>query len=295
MNQIKSYHISSRPKATIKLGLPISALICYLSLSLMALFYIAPIVYMVVSSLKPDSRVLTDGGSILAFIPVEGSLRNFQDVFRRVSFGRVMFNSMFITGMIMVCGLVVNALAGYALARLQWRGREVVLTFILALMIIPFETIAVPLFYQVSIIGWRDSYHVQIIPFIADAFSIYLFYSFFIGMPRELEEAARIDGAGPWRTLLYIIVPLARPVFATVAILTFLMRWGSYLWPLMVTTGETYRPLPVAMAAFENQVKLWGDIMAFGVMMVAPILIVFLLFQGWFVKGVAASGTGQKQ
>ena len=103
-----------------------------------------------------------------------------------------------------------------------------------------------------------------------------------------------MDGAGPWRTFIYIIVPMARPVFATVAILTFLMRWGSYLWPLMVTTGETYRPLPVAMASFESQVKLWGDIMAFGVMMVIPVLIVFLLFQHWFVKGVAASGTGYK-
>lgn len=113
-------------------------------------------------------------------------------------------------------------------------------------------------------------------------------------MPKELEEAARIDGAGPWQTFLFIIVPNSKPVFATVAVLTFLMRWGSYLWPLMVTTGETYRPLPVAMAAFENQVKLWGDIMAFGVMMVAPILIVFLIFQKWFVKGVAASDTGRK-
>jgi len=185
-------------------------------------------------------------------------------------------------------------MAGYALARLKWRGREVVLVLVLALLIIPFEAIAVPLFYQMIMIGWRDSYQVQILPFIGDAFSIYLFYNFFAGMPKELEEAARIDGAGPLRTFFLIIIPNAKPVFASVALLTFFMRWGSYLWPLLVTTGEIYRPLPVAMAAFENQVKLWGDIMAFGVMMVAPILLFFLLCQKWFVKGVAATGTGRK-
>jgi multiple sugar transport system permease protein len=267
----------------------------YLALSVLALLYIAPIIYMVVGSFKPDERILADGSSILAFVPVDGSLQNYYDVFNRVNFSRVLFNSIFITGAIVAGGLAVNSLAGYALARLQWRGRKAALTLVLMLLIIPFEAIAVPMFFQMSVIGWRDSYQVQIVPFIADAFSIYLFYSFFIGMPTELEEAARIDGAGPWRTFFFIIVPSAKPVFATVAVLTFLMRWGSYLWPLMVTIGETYRPLPVAMAAFESQVKLWGDIMAFGVMMVLPILIVFLLCQRWFVEGVAATGTGQKE
>ncbi|MCK5323125.1 MAG: carbohydrate ABC transporter permease [Desulfobulbaceae bacterium] len=273
----------------------IAAMMCYVILAVLALLYTAPILYMVVSSFKPDDRVLADGSTILAFLPVEASLTNYADVFRRIRFSHIFFNSIFITGMIMAGSLIVNSLAGYALARLRWRGRRTVLTMTLALLIIPFETIAVPLFYQMSIIGWRDSYQVQIVPFLADAFSIFLFYSFFIGLPRELEEAARMDGAGPWRTFLLIIVPLSKPVFATVAILTFLMRWGSYLWPLMVTTGETYRPLPVAMAAFENQVKLWGDIMAFGVMMVAPILIIFLLCQRWFVQGVASTGTGRKE
>lgn len=267
----------------------------YVALCVLALLYIAPVIYMVVSSFKPDERILADGGSILAFVPVEASLQNYYDVFNRVNFSRVLFNSIFITGAIVAGGLAVNSLAGYALARLQWPGRKIALTLVLMLLIIPFEAIAVPMFFQMSVIGWRDSYQVQIVPFIADAFSIYLFYSFFIGMPRELEEAARIDGAGPWRTFFYIIVPSAKPVFATVAVLTFLMRWGSYLWPLMVTIGETYRPLPVAMAAFESQIKLWGDIMAFGVMMVLPILIVFLLCQRWFVEGVAATGTGQKE
>ena len=271
-----------------------SSILSYIVLTITALIHVAPVVYMCVSSFKPDARVLADGSSWLAFVPVGASFANFSDVFELVNFTRALFNSVFITTMIVGCGLVVNSLCGYALARLDWRGKNMALALVLSLLVIPFETIAVPLFYQLSVLGWRNSYHVQIVPFIADAFSIFLFYSFFISMPKELEEAARIDGAGPWRIFFMIIVPNAKPVFATVAILTFLMRWGNYLWPLMVTIGETYRPLTVAMAAFENQVKQWGDIMAFGVLMVLPVLVVFLLFQRWFVQGVAASGTGRK-
>ena len=150
----------------------LASVFCYLVLAIFAFLYITPILYMIVSSFKADSRVLTDGSSILALVPVDASFQNYLDVFSRVNFTRVMFNSIFITGMIMLCGLMVNSLAGYALARLRWRGRNLVLIFVFSLMIIPFETIAVPLFSQVSLIGWRNSYHVQIIPFVADAFSI---------------------------------------------------------------------------------------------------------------------------
>ncbi|MEN8140705.1 MAG: carbohydrate ABC transporter permease [Thermodesulfobacteriota bacterium] len=265
----------------------------YLLLTLLALIFVAPILFMVVSSLKPDEMVLSSGLG-RAFTVAHPSLANYADVMERLNFPRVMGNSLLITSAIVASGLLVNSLAGYSLARLRWRGRRPCLILILALLIIPFEAIAVPLFFQVTLLGWRDSYQVQIIPFIADAFSIFLFYSFFLDIPAELEEAAAMDGAGPWRTFFLIVLPTAKPVFATVAVLTFLMRWGSYLWPLLVTVGETYRPLPVAMAAFENQVKLWGDIMAFGVMMVLPVLILFLLCQRWLISGIAATSTGHK-
>jgi multiple sugar transport system permease protein len=202
-----------------------------------------------------------------------------------------MLNSILIVGSIVLGGLVVNSMAGYALARLQWRGRGAMFRVVLALMILPLEAIAVPLFYQTTVLGWRDTYMVQIVPFVANAFSIYLFYTFFLGMPRELEEAARIDGAGIWRMLVEIIFPNAKPAFAAAAITTFLMYWGLYLWPLMVTTHEDIRPLPLALATFRTLPPLkWGDIMAFAVMMVGPVLVVFVVFQRWFVRGVAASG-----
>jgi multiple sugar transport system permease protein len=262
----------------------------YALLAGVTLLHTAPIVFMLVASLKPDSRVLADGAGPLAFVPVDASLQNYRDVLERVDFSRFLANSLLITGAIVALGLVVNSLAGYALARLSWRGRNTVLLAVLALLILPFEAIAVPLYFEMMFVGWRDNYAVQVVPFIANAFSIYLFYTFFLSLPRELEEAARIDGAGPWTTFFRIIVPISKPAFASVAILTFLTWWGSYLWPLMVTSGPAVRPLPLAVAVFQNETRQWGDIMAFGVMMVAPVLVIFLVFQRWFVRGVAATG-----
>lgn len=263
----------------------------YLLLIVLALLFAAPILFMFVSSFKPDYRVLSEAGSLKAFLPDALSFENYRDVFSRVQFLRFLANSILITGSIAASGLVINSLAAYAFARLRWPGRDFLFSLVLALMILPMESIAVPLFYQVSLWGWRDTYMVQILPFMANAFSIYLFYSFFIGMPKELEDAARIDGAGVWRIYFQIIVPNAKPVFATAAILTFLTHWGAFLWPLMVTSSETVRPLPVAIATFYTLPPLqWGDIMAFGVMMVLPILAVFIFFQRWFVQGVVTTG-----
>ncbi len=263
----------------------------YLGLMVLALVFIAPILLMVAGSLKPDARVLIEAGSWRALLPDSVSLRNYGDVFSRVDFTRYLLNSLWITGCVVVLGLIVNAMAGYAFARMQWRGRDLVFGLVLMILIIPLEAIAVPLFYQVTLWGWRDTYVVQIAPFIANAFSIYLFHTYFLGLPRELEEAARIDGAGVLRTFVSIIVPNARPAFASVAILTFLTQWGAFLWPLMVTSGEAVRPLPLGIAAFYTLPPLqWGDIFAFGVMMVAPVLLLFLVFQKWFVRGVAATG-----
>ncbi len=266
-------------------------LLRYVSLLVAAALVLAPVAVMVVGALKPDARVLPEAGTLRGLVPERLTLENFRDVWTRTRFGLFLFNSLFINGAIVALGLVVNSLAGYALARLVWRGRAVVLAAVVTLLVIPFEAIAVPLFWQVTLLGWRDTYLVQILPFAANAFAIYLFYTFFLELPRELEEAARVDGAGPWRTFLWVVLPNVRPAFASVAVLTFLTQWGAFLWPLMVTSGPAVRPLPVAIATFFTQPPLqWGDILAFGVMMVAPVVVLFLLFQGWFVRGVAASG-----
>ncbi len=274
--------------------------ISYVMMSLLAIFFLFPLVFMLVSSIKnSETQVTSDMSSIFAFIP-RGDLgfQNYADVFARLEFGQLMFNSVFIVGMTVVLGLLVNSLIAYALARLRFRGRGLLLAVVVALIIIPFEAVAVPLLLLVNRMPWingsttwLDSYHVQIIPFVADAFSIFLFYQFFINLPKDLEEAALVDGAGLFRIFTTVVVPLSRPVFATVAILQFLTHWGDFLWPLMVTRGVDVRPLTVGMQAFFGQdPRYWGDLMAFASMITVPVLIVFLLFQKWFVQSVASSG-----
>ena len=272
-------------------GQRLSKLAVYLVLVAFAAIFFAPLGMMFIGSLTADDQVLRHGGTLHGSLYADLSWLNYQDVLNRVPFFRYLMNSVFISSSIVAGGLLVNSMAAYAIARLRWKGRETALLLVIALMIIPLEAIAVPLFYQVTLLGWRDTYWVQIIPFVANAFSIYLFYSFFLDLPRELEEAAGIDGAGPWRIFFIIVAPNAKPVFAAVTILTFLTQWGAFLWPLMVTHSEAVRPLPLGIAMFYSLPPLqWGDIFAFGVMMVTPVLCVFLVFQRWFVRGVVTTG-----
>jgi multiple sugar transport system permease protein len=271
----------------------LSIILNYALLILIALFFLFPIVFMFVSSIKNnETQIIRDMSSISAFIPYgDLGLKNYFDVFKQMPFGRFMFNSVFIVGSTVLTGLILNSMIAYALARLRFRGRGFILSFIIALIIIPTEAVVIPLLLMVNRIGWLDSYQVQIVPFIVDAFSIFLFYQFFVGLPKSLDEAAKIDGASPFQVYWKIIVPLSKPVFATVAILQFLFRWGDFLWPLMVTRGYEYRPLPVAIQQFFSQdPKVWGDIFAFASMVTIPSLVIFLLFQKWFIHSVASSG-----
>jgi multiple sugar transport system permease protein len=198
----------------------------------------------------------------------------------------------------MIASIMVNSMAAYALARLNFKGRRLIVAVVVALIIIPFEAIAIPLLLLTNAlpwidgsIGWLDTLHVQIIPFIADPLAIFLFYQFFINVPKELEEAMFIDGANRFRIYWQLVVPLSRPVISTVAILKLLWMWGAYLWPKMVTRSPGTLPLTVAMQQFFGQYpRFWGNIMAFAAMMTIPLLILFLIFQKAFVQSISSTG-----
>ncbi len=271
---------------------PVRKVLDYTVMAVITLIFAAPIIYMFVGSFKPSDKVLN---GLAGFLPEDMSLDNYAGVFARFSdpstgyFWRFFAVSLIVTVVAVAGGLVVNSLAAYSFARLQWKGKDLVFAAVIALVILPFEAIAVPLFYLLN--GQRNTVFVQFLPFIANAFSIYLFYTFFIGLPKQVEEAARIDGAGPWKTFFYVVVPMSKPVFASVTILTFLTVWASFLWPVLMVSDPAARPLPLALSVFQGQPPYdWGQIMAFGVMMVLPVLVVFLLFQRWFVQSVASSG-----
>lgn len=265
----------------------------YLVMAFLAFIFIFPIVFMLITAIKEnESQILRDVSSLMAFVPYgELGLKNFFDVFARQPFGRYMFNSTLIVSAVMIGGLFINSLAAYALARMRFRGRRILVAVIVALIIIPLEAVAIPMLLEVNRFGWLDTYHVQIIPFLGDAFQIFLFYQFFIGIPKDLEEAALVDGAGRFRIYWNVIVPLAKPAFATVAILRGLYHWSMYIWPLMVTRSADVRPLMIGMEQFFGQYpRDWGDIMAFAAMITVPVLILFIMFQRWFVQSVASSG-----
>jgi len=272
----------------------------YLVMTMLAIFFIFPIVFMLVTAFKNNEmQIMSDVSSLKAFIPYgELGFQNFDDVFSRMEFNRLLLNSTIIMLATVLLGLFVNSLIAYALARLRFKGRDTLLGVMIALIIVPFEAVAVPLLLLVNKLpwfggatSWLNTYHVQIIPFIADAFSIFLFYQFFINIPKDLEEAALVDGASLFRIYWSIVLPLSKPIFATVAILQALASWNRFMWPLMVTRGVEARPLTVGMQTFFGQdPRIWGDLLAFASMITIPVLIIFLLFQKWFVQSVASTG-----
>lgn len=300
----------------------------YTALVLLAFFFIFPLIFMFSTTLKNDELTLQrELGGVGAFLPAcatqqppanaqpERSVaenpgesqeqfrarqvaqmcgtgtQNYVDMSGRVSFWRAFFNSSLVVALTVMLGLVVNSMFAYALARIRFWGREALITGVISLIIIPFAAIAVPLLLLVNQFGWLNSYHVQIIPFIAHAFSIYLFYQFFISLPKELEEAAFVDGASRFRVYWQIVLPLSGPVFATVTVLQFLALWGNLLWPVMVVRGDQFATLPYMMQTFFGQApRQWGDVMAFALCATLPTLILFLFFQRWFVRSVVSSG-----
>lgn len=270
----------------------VQSIIGYTLMILIAFFFLFPLFQMITTALNPDEMdVLRSMGTINAFIPRHFSFQNFINVFNRMPFGQYFFNSTLITVLTVFGGLVINSMLAFGLARFQFRGRGIIVAMVVALMIIPFEAIAVPLLILTNTFRWHNSYHVQIIPFLANPLYIFLLYQFFIGFPKALEEAALIDGASWMKIYWKIAIPLSGPILASVGILHFLMQWGFFLWPLMVTRGPTYMPLPVAMQEFFGQYpRLWGDIMSFASMITLPVIFLFVILQRQYVKSVAQTG-----
>lgn len=256
---------------------------------------IAPLYLMVAVSLKEDEQqILVDFGNWRAFWvwPWDMSLANYRKVLTDPTSPFLIFlrNTAIITVSIVVFGILVNSAAAFALSRLRFTGRTVLLAIIIALIIIPMEALAIPLLLMMARVGWLETHQAQIVPFIAHPFSIFLFYQFFTKLPKDLDEAAFVEGATPLQVYWKIVMPLSLPVIATVAILQSLEYWNAYLWPLMVTRGPAARPIALALAQFFGTPPyLWGQVMAFSVMMSLPVLILYLSFQRWFIQSVVNS------
>lgn len=273
----------------------------YTVLVIIAIIFVFPLVFMIMSSFKPDQQLLNDTSSIRAFLPVgDISFDNYREAFERAPVGRFVFNSILVTGLTVVLCLMICSMAAFSFVFLNWRGRDVILSIILATLIVPFETIAIPLLLFVSKlpwigmdgfeVGWLNSYRVQIIPWIADGLTIFLFVQFFKDLPKDLIEAARVEGASWFQVYYRVVMPLAGPVLATAAILKFLVMYNQYLWPLIVVQEETYRPVMVGLQYFFQLNIAWGEVMAYLTLITVPVLVFYLALQRSFIASIASTG-----
>ncbi|MBO6675781.1 MAG: carbohydrate ABC transporter permease [Rhizobiales bacterium] len=274
----------------------------YAVLVLVAIVFVFPLLFMAMSSLKPDQQLLNDTNSLRAFLPVgDLSLQNYWDAFERAPIGVFVMNSVLVTGTTVVLTLFVCSLAAFSFVFLEWKGRSILFSILLATLIIPYETIFIPLLLMASQlpwigiegfeIGWLNSYRVQIIPFIADGLTIFLFVQYFRDLPRELIEASRVEGASWWTIYRKIVMPLSGPVLATAAILKFLFMYNQYLWPLMVVQEEAIRPVMVGLGYFTDQLNVpWGEVMAYLTLITVPVLAFYLVLQRAFIASIASTG-----
>jgi multiple sugar transport system permease protein len=266
-----------------------SATWAYVILIIGLVFMVGPFIWMVLGSFKPQVDFLQ---STPTFLPSSPTVDTYGRLFDQLDFPRFFFNSAVIALVVTVGNLIFCPMLGYALAKLRWRGKNLIMALVLATLMVPAGVTLIPNFILLSNLGLVNTYPGLMLPFLAGPFGVFLMRQFMLGVPNELLEAARMDGAGEFRLFFAVVMPIATPVLATLGILTFLGSWNSFIYPLVVATEPQMYTLPVALATFATgQYQAdHGMLMAGSVILVLPVLIVFILFQRWITEGIATTG-----
>jgi multiple sugar transport system permease protein len=286
MAEIASKAEFSADDADERRRLHVVRLVLYVVSSALAFMTVAPLFYMLSMSLKQTNEVF---GTNL--VPHHPTLDNFVYVFTQVDFIRFLWNTFFVSAVVTVIALIFHSMAGYALARLRFPGRDAIFLAMFATFLISQPVIIVPLFILARTLHLLDSYAGLIVPSIFNAFGIFLLRQFYLGIPRELEEAALIDGAGYFRIWRSIILPLSRPILSALAILFFLANWNSFLWPLTIISNQDLWMVQVAIANFHQQYNgSWNYIMAASTVVALPTIVMFVIFQKRIVESIKTSG-----
>src|SRR5579872_773790 len=253
---------------------------------LLAFTAVAPLFWMVSMSLKPSNEVFETN-----LIPRRPTLDSFVYVFTQVDFVRYLWNTFFVSASVTIIALVLHSMAGYALARLRFPGRDAIFLAMFATFLISQPVIIVPLFILARALHLLDSYAGLIVPSIFNAFGIFLLRQFYLAVPHELEEAALIDGAGYFRVYWSIILPLSRPILSALAILFFLANWNSFLWPLTITNDQNLWMVQVAIASFRQQYNgSWNYVMAASTVVALPTILMFVIFQKRIIESIKTTG-----
>lgn len=265
--------------------------VSHIALYLVAAAFVSPLVYMLATSLKPADEVFGSPPSLL------GSLlrwQNHTEAFEYLPFGRFVLNGLAVA----ICGtivvLVASAMSAYAFSRLRWRGRDGVFLVFLSTLMIPQEVLVVPMFMLMRWFGWVDSFQALIFPWAFTAFGTFMLRQFFLTIPEEISESARIDGAGAVRVFSSIMLPLIRPALAVLAVFTFINFWNSFMWPLIIINSvDEKATVPLGLQLFFGQQGTqWNLVMAASVISMAPTAALLIILQKHLVRGIATSGFG---
>jgi multiple sugar transport system permease protein len=253
-----------------------------------AVIILLPFAWMLGTSFKPESDVF---GYPLRLQPTHPTFANYIGIWQQLPFLRLLLNSVVFAGGVTVSSVFFDSLAAYALARLRFPGRTVAFYLVLATLMVPFQVTLVPVFQLLFRFHWLNTYQGLIVPRATSAFGIFLLRQFFITVPRELDEAARADGASEWYIYSRIMLPLAKPALATLAVFYFMNNWNDFLWPLVVTSTTDMRTLPAGLTLFAGQyVVEHGVLMAGAIVSLLPLAVAFALAQRYFTRGIATTG-----
>ena len=264
------------------------AVVLHILLLLGSLIMLTPFIFMLLVSLLPKTAFLSRNFDLSQI-----SLRNYVDTFHAFPFGRFYLNSIIVATCTTLLQILTASLAAFAFARLRFRGREAIFLLYLTTLMIPFQVTMIPNFILIRYLRWYDTYQALILPASFSVFSTFLLRQYFLGLPLDLDEAARMDGANSWRIWSQIIMPLSGPVLATLAIFNFQGAWNDFLWPLIVTNSEAMRTIPIGLSSFQGQYSTeWHLLMAGSVIALLPVLIIYTFGQNWFVRGITLSGMG---
>lgn len=258
---------------------------------IIGIIFVSPLLWMISASLKPEAEIFANMNSITTFFPVQASLDNFKEVFSRLNMVQVFKNTFVYIALILVLDLLFNSICGYALAKFEFKGKGLMLNLVIALMVMPMEAIMLPLYIEMSQLGWVNTLAALVVPFIAKCFSIYMFRQFFCDIPDDLLEAAALDGCSPVGTFFKVVMPISKTVYATVFILDFVSHWNDFMWPFLVMTGEDKRTIQLAIQVFFGTQPIhYSAIMAALVVSAIPMLIMFIFMQKYYIEGIASSG-----
>ncbi|WP_059102970.1 carbohydrate ABC transporter permease [Shouchella shacheensis] len=270
----------------------------YVLLILLAFLFVFPLLWMFASSLKPEASIYQDLTSIKALLPsLQPSdwLEPYRELFSRFNILGYVANSLLYATIITVGSIVVNAMAGFAFSKFTFKGKYLLFGMLLALLIVPMETMIISQFTIIHHLGLVDTRIAVVLPMIANVFFIYLFRNFFMAVPTSVLESARIEGANNWTIFWRIMMPMSKPAIATVGTLSFIASWNDYLWPLMILTDTSKHPLQVAITNINvTEPVFTNQIMAILTISTIPLIIVYIFAQKYLLQGLGSSGTGDK-